>query len=241
MREGKRAKRKTSLTRQLPCEPAEAAARSAPGQGIPRALLVPQAATGGGQAARGGTRHGTAHYGTLPTRAPRRLQWQRAPHARRCRSTPPARASRAEGGRPERGRCGAAEHPPLPPLLPRDGRPPPEAPAQERRPPPGAARAFPGSGRPRGGGSGAREAPAPLLNGSAMRGRGRRGRGAAGAPEAATPPRRGGPEAAPRVTGGSGPRRTARPGRLVVRRVLIFAVGAGSAGAGRAQSRGAAR
>ena len=86
-----------------------------------------------------------------------------------------------------------------------------------------------------------REAPAPLLNGSAMRGRGRRGRGAAGAPEAATPPRRGGPEAAPRVTGGSGPRRTARPGRLVVRRVLIFAVGAGSAGAGRARSRGAAR
>lgn len=67
------------------------------------------------------------------------------------------------------------------------------------------------------------------------------GAGAAGAPEAATPPRRGGPEAAPRVTGGSGPRRTARPGRLVVRRVLIFAVGAGSAGAGRARSRGAAR
>lgn len=193
---------------------------------------------------RGGTRHGTA------------LQWQRAPHARRCRSTPPARASRAEGGRPERGRCGAAEHSSPPPLLPRAGRPPPEAPARERRPPPGAARAFPGSGRPRGGGvpsrartaAGAGPARRPRRSSTARRCADEAG---GGATRRALPRRRlpSGEAAARRPRSGASrnrrerpaPRGSARPRRLVVRRVLIFAVGAGSAGGGGARSRGAAR
>lgn len=210
MREGKRAKRKTTVRRQLLCEPGEAAARSAPGQGIPRALLVPQAATGGEQAARRDkARHGApmaagTARAALPFNAarPRVPSGRRAPRAGQVRrgralvaAAPPPPRRTAPAGSPGTGEAAAAGSRPR-----LSGKRPP---ARRRRPRPGAY----------GGGSGAREAPAPLLNSSAMRGRGRRGRDAAGAPEAATPQWRGGPEAALRVTAGSGPRRAARPGR----------------------------
>lgn len=207
-----------------------------------------QRAAGRRRAAGQGTaRHGTLRHAADGSAAPAPMAASTARAAlpfNAARPSVPSGRRAPRAGQVRRGRAPAAAAPPPPRRTAPAGSPGTgEAAAAESRPRlsgkrPPARRPQPGTD---GGGSGAREAPAPLLNGSAMRGRGRRGRGAAGAPEAATPPRRGGPEAAPRVTGGSGPRRTARPGRLVVRRVLIFAVGAGSAGAGRARSRGAAR